>query len=286
MNFRLGPSLLAIFMGFIIGVCSGYYSNHDAAEGLAVKVDGNFGAPVAVQVEGRITRAEQHITVNKGTGREIVENSAVLVRVSNFAYSGGYIMPLEDATLKATAATEKDLGDLYSLLLGATEGSRLIGVYPHESKANAEIIVLDVLPTVILGEPLPIAGMPAGISVNSDDSGIPSVSADGAKIAQESVAVVIRGEGEQVKQDAVVYANYIITNTSGEVLESTFGVAPIPSIDPQQVFSGLAQAIRDQRVGSRIVAAIPATQARGDGDVIVVIDILAVRDGKSLNSQR
>lgn len=276
MKFRLLPSLIAIALSTIIGLFAGILTASKNGDELQVAIVGNFGAPISIAVTGKIPDTyQQHYEIT-GTGKPVAEGDQVLVRVSNFGYgSGGYLQSLKDGEIEAATFTKADLGDLYATILGAPQGSRIVAVFPGEAHVNAEIVVLDILPTVLTGAPRATSGLPAAVQVSADAAGLPTVSGDGSTIGQQRVGLVIAGEGEQISKNDSVYVNYLITDTRGQEKESTYQQAKPSYVSPRSVFPGLAQAMLDQRVGSRIVATIPAAQGRGDGDLVVVMDILA-----------
>lgn len=279
MKFQLWPSALAVVLSLMIGLALGIVGTHSSGDGLAVTVNGNFGGPVAIAVTGSITAEHQRITAIAGTGSAIAPQSQVLLRVSNFAYTAdGFISTINAGTLRAATASKEDLGDLFSLVKDVKEGSRIVAVYPDKSKVSAEIVVLDLLPTVIRGKVNQPQNFPSGMRIAEDAKGVPQVLASGSPITDAQVAVVVPGTGEQVKSNEAIYANYLITDAHGQAKESTFGQPSVAYIDFDKVYSGLRAALVDQRIGSRIVAAIPSAQGRGDGDVFVVMDILARAD--------
>lgn len=279
MKFHLLPSILAVFISFVVGLSLGIVNAHKPGDGLAVAVNGNFGGPVTIAVTGSISEGHQRTTLIAGTGPAIAPNAQVLLRVSNFAYtSGGFVSTINSGTVKAATASDEELGDLFSLVKGMKEGSRIVAIYPDKSEVSAEIVVLDLLPTAVRGKMKQPQNFPDGMSVQEDSRGVPRVQATGSQMTDSQVAVLVAGRGEQVKPNEAIYANYLITDANGQVKESTFGQPSVAYIDSNQVFSGLQVAIVDQRVGSRIVAAVPSAQGRGDGDIFVVMDILARAD--------
>lgn len=276
MKFSTLQTLLAVSIVLIVGIFLGYLAQQPKGDMLDVEVTGDFAAPVAVKVHGKIPDYLQKDQLIKGDGAIVSEGAQVLFRVSNFAYTRSqYLTVLNDATVKSSTARKEDLGELYPLIENMREGSRIVAVFPEKNRASAEIVVLDILPTVIRGENKAAGTLPSGISVETDEKGIPTVSAQGGVFAQEQIATLIHGEGEQIVNGDKIYANYLIADSSGNLQESTYGNSTLAFIDTKQVFSGLSRAIIDQRIGSRVVAAIPSTEARGSGDVIIVLDILA-----------
>lgn len=283
MKFRIIPSILAIALSLVIGLVLGIVSGIGKDDGLRVQVEGNFAAPVTLAVSGSINPARQQTILIQGEGKLLEDNMQVLFRVSNFAYTKtGYLSTINNAILKAGSITQEELGDLYPLMKGKAEGSRIMAIFPNESKANAEIVVLDILPTINAGEHQALTTMPAAIAVTADEQGVPSVSADGSKISETKVGVLVAGEGEQILEGDQLYANYLIVKADGTLVESTYANPEPVFLDMNKIFSGLAQALVDQRVGSRIVAAIPQVEARGDGDLVIVVDILARAEDSSV----
>lgn len=276
MKFSTLQTVLAVSIVVIIGIFLGYLAQQPKGDMLDVEVTGDFAAPVTVKVHGKIPDYLQKDQLIEGDGGIVSEGAQVLFRVSNFAYTRSrYLTVLNDATVKSSTARKEDLGELYPLIENMREGSRIVAVFPEKNRVSAEIVVLDILPTVIRGEEETAGTLLPGISVDVDEAGIPTVNAQGGEFSQEQIATVIHGEGEQIVAGDKIYANYLITDSSGNLQESTYENSAPAFIDTEKVFPGLSRAIVDQRIGSRVVAAIPSTEARGSGDVIVVLDILA-----------
>lgn len=279
MKFHVLPSVIAVLISVVIGLVLGVVSSQKSGDGLNVVANGNLGGPVSITVSGAITAHKQQLTPIKGEGPAIADGKQVLLRVSNFAYTAdGFMSTINSGAVRAATASQKELGDLFPLVKGATEGSRVVAIYPDKSKVSAEIVVLDLLPTAVRGKMIQPQGFPQGFSVVEDARGVPTVHAAGTALGASRVAVLVQGNGKQVGANDAIYANYLIADSRGQVRESTFGRPAVAYIEAAKTFPGLNSAIVDQRVGSRVVAAVPAAQGRGDGDIFIILDILAQAD--------
>ena len=92
---------------------------------------------------------------------------------------------------------------------------------------------------------------------------------------------LVRGDGEQVTSTSrVVARTALVSWSTGEVISSTWGQSVVPGvIDMTDTLSGISQDLVDATVGSRVVLALSADEARGDQAVVVVIDVLAIDHG-------
>ena len=144
---------------------------------------------------------------------------------------------------------------------------------------TTEITVIDILPTTATGAPQePAAGMP---TVTMNDDGTVGLSVQGLPTPTRSTAaVLVQGDGPQVQADCVVLARYsTVSWADGAQHATTYGTTTPPgTISMDNALTGIRDHLVDVQVGSRVVIAIPADQAAGEGAVAVVIDVLAIND--------
>ena len=130
------------------------------AEAIEVTVNGNLGAPVTISLEGdKVPASVTKDVVIAGKGREIEEDSAVLLRATSFdSRTGSIIESYDTGGIRLATANSDGLGELAGQIVGATEGSRLVITRPGLASGQdaAEIVVVDLLPTIAQGEETPL----------------------------------------------------------------------------------------------------------------------------------
>ncbi|VEI12381.1 FKBP-type peptidyl-prolyl cis-trans isomerase [Trueperella bialowiezensis] len=264
--------IVGLFAGFTISAVQYRFVN--AKDPLVVTVEGELGSPVTVRTSGSASRgARDTIEVHKqGSGRA-VSDGQVLARVTNFRITPGKD-PLESGQSYIVGTAPEDIpSELTDYIQGRAEGSRVVGVEPEAGSALVRVV--DILPTVITGEQAATSaggGLPA-LSVT--DAGIPVVSAGGGEVGTYAQVDLIEGTGAQIGPRDVVAVNYMLIAPDGTVKESTWDQASPTVLNVDEVFPGLRTGLVDSRVGTRMVLAVPAEQARGDSDVALVVDVLA-----------
>ena len=93
---------------------------------------------------------------------------------------------------------------------------------------------------------------------------------------------LIKGDGVQVHEgDRVVAQFTVIGWTDGVVRVSTWETGVPAVVNLNTAMKGLANALVDQKVGSRLAITIPPDLAAGDDTLCVVIDILGTEPGSS-----
>ncbi|MCR2051842.1 hypothetical protein NSA19_03025 [Actinomyces bowdenii] len=249
-----------------------------------VEVAGRPGVVPVVSLKGALTPAtslHEDLLV-EGTGRTVSQGDAVLLSISTFSgLDGRNTTGTETGASLRTVMLDDALGEeLDKAIEGKTEGSRVVLRAPHEEdgELTTEITVIDILPTVATGEERePTSGMPA---VTIDKDGAAQISVQGLSApTTSSITTLIQGQGPQVGRDDLLIARYSIVNWStGQVSgTSAYGSTVLPrSIDMRNTLAGVSQLLVDVPVGSRVVLALPADQARGEDAVAVVIDVLAI----------
>lgn len=247
-----------------------------------VTVNGDFGSPVTLSISGKIALADRILaeTLIEGNGPAIVENGPVLMRATSFdSRTGEVISDYDTGDVRMTTANEQGVGDLAGYIMDTKEGTRLLIERPGlVGDEGVEIIVVDLLPTTAVGEPVGVpdpapAGMP---QIETLDSGAPHVAAGNGRIPALATVPLIVGEGEQVGIDDTIVMQYVITDKDANLIDTTWnGVGPV-TVNLSDVMQGLQEGLADQTIGSRVAVLIPSSQASGEGDRIAIVDLLAV----------
>ncbi|MFT3942658.1 MAG: hypothetical protein QM705_02370 [Ancrocorticia sp.] len=247
---------------------------------LDVTVNGELGAPVTMTVNS-VPEELKVETLLEGHGSTIVADGTVLVRATSFdSRTGEIIAPT--GSLRLTTANVKGLGDVGELVVGAREGSRLLiaqpGLVPGDNAA--ELVVVDILSTVADGTEVPRpAKSPAGMpKIEINDDGVPSVASGGGAVPDLAVVPLIEGDGAQVANDDDVVVQYLVGDSAGKVLDTTWTNKVPIVVKMSEVMDGLRIGLTDQKVGSRVLVLIPSAQASGTGDRFAIVDVLGIYD--------
>ncbi len=260
----------------------------DAPIAEAVHVAGRVGATPVVSLLAALEPASTLVrdVLVTGDGPAVSVSGPVLLSVSTFSGTDGTNTTGTGSGTRLYLGTLDPtvLGDqLTAALDGVREGSRVVLRAPVVDTSGArhtEITVVDVLPTNATGtERAPVEGMPP-VTVAQDGT----VSASVVGLAAPTISraeTLVRGDGEQVTATSrVVARTALVSWSTGEVISSTWGQSVVPGvIDMTDTLSGISQDLVDATVGSRVVLALSADEARGDQAVVVVIDVLAIDHG-------
>lgn len=245
----------------------------------AVTVSGRVGATPVVSVARPLeVGALKARVIETGSGREITEGSPVLLSLISFDGTTGESKSASGRPgLVVGHASAGELGEeLADLVVGASEGSRILVVRPLGSADGAtpsEITVIDVLGSIAYGEEN--TGEQVGtLQVEMTTEG-PLVKHDGPVPTGTTVQTLIRGDGPQVGGHDRVLAQYAVVGWSDSIVRSSTWLTGMPQLVPlDSVMKGLAEALVDRRVGSRLAITIPPDLATGDDTLCIVIDIL------------
>ncbi len=252
-------------------------------EAAAISVSGAFGRPPVVSFAAPLPLAEaQSEVLIEGDGRPLEADRPALLAVSAYDGETGDLLPDRGAgearTLLLTREEVDD--DVYPLLVGTPEGSRLLVTQPVEGEDGERMLVLvvDVLHTVATGEEvdqredLPIVAEDAdGVTISLPDTDPPG---------GLEVETVIRGSGRQVAPGEEVTLQYVaVTWPGGEIYDSTWADGQVPRTVPvEETFAGLRDGLVDQAVGSRVLIVVPPALGTGDQTLVFAVDILAASD--------
>lgn len=264
----------------------------DAPLDTALEVAGRVGSVPVLLLNGHLAVPEQVLrdVVIQGEGRAVSEGDGVLLSVSTFSGDTG-----ENITGTATGRrlyrgtdTAGELGEvLATAITNTTEGSRIVLRAPVEKDGtrSTEVTVVDVMPT--RAEGVSTTNLPADTpSVTQSEDGTIAVDTSGITApTRGTTGVLIQGSGRQISATDTVIARYAIVEWgSNSVTASSYGWTTPPGVlDMNDTLQGLAQRLVDVSEGSRVIVTLPADQARGDGAIAVVVDVLAIVDPASLD---
>lgn len=240
-----------------------------------ISVEGRQGAAPVVTVSGPVAVSSVKMRVQiRGDGPPLTPETPALVAITAFDGSDGSNLNVDGtANLILGAPTEEDLGPLLSRILeGQTEGSRLVIARPMED-GRTEIDIVDILYTIASGTATEAAEGP--LSVTFDELG-PLIThwSDDAP-TELTLQVLAEGDGPQVQADDTVVVQYVVgTWGSGDIVSSTWSNGSPAMIDLNEAMPGIAGALIDQRVGTRLAATVPAEMATGEDTLVMVVDIL------------
>lgn len=187
-------------------------------------------------------------------------------------------------------------GDLCTALAGVREGSRIALLVPSEIAGTSstgvpasQIWVFDIkkvfLPHAVGSVKAAENGMP---TVVRDVNGKPAVTIPkGDQPTEFRKAVVVEGSGDVVKKDQSVVVHYTGYLWDGTVFDSSWnsGQPTTFVVSEKNVIPGFVKTLEGAKVGSQVIAIIPADQAygaTGNGSVppnatlVFIVDVLGI----------
>lgn len=247
-----------------------------------LKVSGEFGAqPVVTVAEELPITLPKTSKLITGTGEKIRPDSDVYLKISVFSGKDGQsITPYGIPRLLYGKNTVELLGpDLYQAINGHEVGTRLLikrpvndGTSPH-----MEIDIVDIMPTHITSTDIPQLPVPY-----QEENGLPQVGKASAPLTP-TLNQIVTGKGEQVLAGQKVIAQFGVWELEeGKMRDYTWNKQGPQVIDLQTTYQALKAELIDARVGSRLLLLLPASEAKGDKGLAVVVDILGVVDNKQL----
>lgn len=248
-----------------------------------ITVTGEFGSVPVVTFEAPLAVDAGTIeTLVAGDGRELVADGPALLAITAYDGDDGTILTDRSPGVpRNLLLTAEDVGaDLFEVLVGTTEGSRILMTQPVDAGGPDAmlVVVIDVLHTRATGEVVEAPGDAPALTL--DDAGAPTLGplADFAQPTRLRVVPFLKGSGPQVRPGQQLIAQYTAWNWSdGSVYDSTWANGAIPaSIAIDETFPGLRDGVVDQRVGSQVMLLVPPAMARGTDALVIVVDILAV----------
>jgi peptidylprolyl isomerase len=251
-----------------------------------VSVSGTFGSIPVVTFRPPLPLTKSSVeTLIEGDGRQLADGEPVVLTLTAYDGEDGELVENRQVgEVRTLMLTKEDVGeDLYPVLVGAREGSRLLVRQPVNEKGADRMLVLviDVRYTRARGEPVtPPEGLP---TVQVAEDGTPSITVPEADPpGQLVVQPLIRGDGGQVRPGQDVTVQYTgVAWESGEPYDSTWATGKVPrTLKLDETIPGLRDGLLDQTVGSQVLLVIPPAQARGTDTLVLVVDILAVSGGQ------
>lgn len=188
-------------------------------------------------------------------------------------------------------------GDLCTALAGVREGSRIALLVPSEvagtsstGEPASQIWVFDIktvfLPHAVGAVHAPANGMP---TVVRDVNGLPSVSMPkgAAEPTKYNSSVIVEGSGDVVKKDQEVIVHYSGYLWDGTKFDSSWDRSQPEkfTVSESNLVPGMVKALTGVKVGSQVLAVIPADLAYGsagqgsippNATLVFVIDILGI----------
>ena len=169
------------------------------------------------------------------------------------------------------------------LVTGKREGSRILAfrtITMGDGSPNAmEIDVVDILPSIATGTSVDATVGPMSVEMSPEGPLISHISTLPGGVTTQAL---IKGDGVQVHEGDRVVAQFTVVGwTDGVVRVSTWETGVPAVVNLNTAMKGLANALVDQKVGSRLAITIPPDLAAGDDTLCVVIDILGTEPGSS-----
>ena len=256
-----------------------------------VTVSGRVGATPTIEIKAPLEiDGFKARVLEEGSGREITEGSPVLVSVTAFDGTSGRM-------LSESGRPQMSLGivgsgqindDLSRLVTGKREGTRVLAfrsITMGDGSPNAmEIDVVDILPSIATGTPVDASVGPMSVEMSPEG---PLISHIDTLPGGVTTQTLIKGDGVQVHEGDRVVAQFTVLGwTDGVVRVSTWETGVPEVINLGTAMKGLATALVDQKVGSRLAITIPPDLAAGDDTLCVVIDILGTEPSSAANGDQ
>lgn len=244
-----------------------------------IQVSGTVGRIPTLSLSSEVSVASTKIAeLESGMGREIVADSPLIIAVWSFDGGTGRAISEEGrAHVQVGLANEADFGaELLKGIIGKTEGSRVLFVRPVESAngTRTEINVVDVLHSAAYGAEVDDDDEPLKVTIT--DTGPNIAHAEGDPPEELVTQMLVKGDGEQVREGDNVLVQYVRANWEDSVVyESTWWTGVPQAINISKAMPGVHLALVDQSVGSRVAITIPPEMASGDSTVTMVVDIIA-----------
>jgi peptidylprolyl isomerase len=247
---------------------------------------------VSVAGDGELAEAgstvkADYLILNAETG--------ALVGGTEFGEGTAQSLPLDETlingivkTLQCSTVGSRVVGALAADDAWGADGSAQLGIEPD----TAIVFVADV---VGIAEPplaradgedqAPVEGMP---TVVLDENGAPTITIPPAgPPAEFQLAVLKKGDGEEVPQGANVVVHYTGVNwNTGVIFDSSWERGEPTTFNTRQVIGGFTAALEGQTVGSQVLVVIPPDQGYGAAGsppdiggtdtIVFVVDILGV----------
>ncbi|MCB2413927.1 FKBP-type peptidyl-prolyl cis-trans isomerase [Demequina sp. TTPB684] len=232
----------------------------------------------------------------QGEGEMLVDGQPLLLDMYVQSLATGQVIEnTYDGLPRSFLLAPELLGDdLYTVLLGASVGTRVLSVAPPVGEFEDEpaiVIVIDVLSDHAVGERLPVDETLPKVSVLP--TGEPEVVIDPEQVYSPDleIATLVQGDGPQVVPGSFIVAQIkVVYGTDGEKDTKSWKAGDVRQTSwlPEQApFEGqvgvgkllraLDEGLIDQTAGSQVLLVAPEEWAYpGEGPLVIVIDILDV----------
>ena len=256
-----------------------------------VTVSGRVGATPTIEIKAPLEiDGFKARVLEEGSGREITEGSPVLVSVTAFDGTTGRMLSESgrpQMSLGIVGSGQID-DDLSRLVTGKREGTRVLAfrsiTMGDGSPNTIEVDVVDILPSIATGTSVDAIVGPMSVEMSPDG---PIISHIDTLPGGVTTQTLIKGDGVQVHEGDRVVAQFTVLGwTDGTVRVSTWETGVPEVINLGTAMKGLATALVDQKVGSRLAITIPPDLAAGDDTLCVVIDILGTEPGAPTNGDQ
>ena len=256
-----------------------------------VTVSGRVGATPTIEIKAPLEiDGFKARVLEEGSGREITEGSPVLVSVTAFDGTNGRMLSESgrpQMSLGIVGSGQID-DDLSRLVTGKREGTRVLAfrsITTGDGSPNTiEVDVVDILPSIATGTSVDASVGPMSVEMSPDG---PIISHIDTLPGGVTTQTLIKGDGVQVHEGDRVVAQFTVLGwTDGTVRVSTWETGVPEVINLGTAMKGLATALVDQKVGSRLAITIPPDLAAGDDTLCVVIDILGTEPGAPTNGDQ
>ena len=244
-----------------------------------VSVSGRVGATPTIEIKAPLEiDGFKARVIEEGSGREITGGSFVLVAITAFDGGSGRMLSESGRPQMSLGIVGSDQisDDLARLVVGKREGSRMLALRSitmgDGSPDTIEVDVVDILPSIATGTTVDASVGPMSVEMSPEG---PLISHADTLPGGVTTQTLIKGEGVQVHEGDRVVAQFTVVGwTDGVVRVSTWETGVPEVVNLTTAMKGLATALVDQKVGSRLAITIPPDLAAGDDTLCVVIDIL------------
>ena len=278
---RMWPAFAVAAVTIVAIVLAVFVLPGGDAKPRTLKVEGRLGAAPVAEFPIPYPKGKQRVrTTIRGSGQVVKPGQPVLLNLTVFSGETGEILSPDSRPqlIQASATTDDLTREMAPLVIGRTEGSRVVVSRPakRSGKDTMEIAVLDILPTAIIGEKLDPPEAPAKIAI---ENSLPQLVSRVDKSPDSPyLGVLVKGEGNQISSTDKVVVQYGVWNWSDKKQTAYTWQNGPQLVDIAKTFPGVRELVADQTLGSRLLLVIPADQASGTDTLIVVMDLLAQPD--------
>ncbi len=244
--------------------------------------------------------SRQSKVIWQGDGEKLVDGQPLLLDMYIQSLATGEVLEnTYDGLPRSFLLAPELLGDdIYTVLLSARVGTRVLSVSPPAGQSGDEpaiVIVIDVLSDRAVGDRLQVDDTLPQVSVTATGEPEITLTPDGEYPADLTISTLVQGEGPQIVPGSFVVAQIkVVYGSDGEKGTKSWKAGDVrqTSWPPEQApFEGqvgvgtlvraLDEGLIDQTAGSQVMVVAPEEWAYpGEGPLIYVIDILDVWNGQ------